>query len=66
MTAANRITARQLPSGYWHVRGRGPCNYSQPPHWPCDEQTLRANAHPEASDEFLRTAIDAALGEVTP
>lgn len=50
------IRVRRLESGYWHVRGAGVCDFSQPPIWPCDEQTLRAHAHPEASDEFVRRA----------
>lgn len=54
------ITVRQLPSGYYHVRGRGPCNWAQPPTWPCDEQTLRAHAFGEASEEFIRDAMAAA------
>lgn len=54
------IEVKQLPSGWWHVRGRGPCNWSQPMHWPCDEETLRRCAHPEASEEFIREAFFAA------
>ena len=50
------ITAKQLDSGYWHIRGNGPCEWSQPPHWPCDEATLREHAFPEASDKFIREA----------
>jgi hypothetical protein len=36
-----KITYKRLPSGYWHIRGRGPCNWAQPPHWPCSKQTKR-------------------------
>ena len=50
------ITVKQLDSGYWHVRGDGPCEWSQPPHFPCDEKTLREHAFPEASDKFIREA----------
>lgn len=25
------ISVRRLSSGYWHIRGVGPCNYAQPP-----------------------------------
>ena len=52
------IKAKQLESGYWHVRGNGPCEWAQPPHYPCDEETLRAHAFPEASEEFIREASD--------
>lgn len=54
---AMTITTRRLESGYWHVRGQGPCNWSQPPHWPCDEATLRKHAFPEASEEFISAAL---------
>jgi hypothetical protein len=57
------ITVEQLPSGYYHVRGVGPCNWAQPPHWPCDEDTLRAHAFHEASEEFIRSALAQSRGE---
>ena len=51
------IDVQRLPSGYLHIRGRGPCNWTQPPGTgPLDEKTLRAHAFPEASDEFIREA----------
>lgn len=55
MSAQIQIT--RLESGYYHIRGRGPCNFAQPPNWPCDLDTLREHAHPEASESFLRAAI---------
>lgn len=54
------IHVRQLPSGYWHVRGHGPCNWAQPPTWPCSEEELRAHAFPEAGDRFFADAMTAA------
>ena len=51
------ITVKRLDSGYYHIRGRGVCNWSQPPVWPCDEQVLRDYAFPEASEEFIRAAL---------
>ena len=57
------VRVRKLESGYWHVRGFGPCNWAQPPAWPCDEATLRAHAFPQASEEFIRAALDAARAE---
>ena len=61
MTTEQRLLEREirttrLSSGYWHIRGVGPCNYSQPPHWPCDLDTLKAHSHPEAGEAFLRRA----------
>ena len=60
------VTVRRLPSGYWHVRGRGPCSYAQPTTWPCSEAELRASAHPEAGEGFIRAAIDQGLVEGPP
>lgn len=54
------LEVRQLPSGYWHVRGQGVVNYAQPPSWPCSEEMLRASAHPEASETFIAAAVAAA------
>ena len=53
----SKITVRQLESGYWHVRGIGPCNWVQPKRWPCDEAELRRSAFPEASEAFIRAAL---------
>lgn len=51
------VTVTRLPSGYYHVRGDGPCNWAQPPTWPCSEETLRAHAFAQASDTFLQAAL---------
>lgn len=51
------VTVKRLSSGFFHIRGRGPCNWSQPPHWPCSEAELRAHAFPEASEEFFLEAL---------
>ena len=48
---------RKLESGYWHLRGDGPCEWAQPPSWPCSEETLRAHAFPEASEKFIRECM---------
>ena len=57
------LTMRRLSSGYWHIRGIGPCNWSQPPVWPCDEATLREHAFPQASDEFIREVLGSQVDE---
>ena len=59
------IRAKKLESGYWHVRGNGPCEWAQPPHYPCDEETLRAHAFPEDSDKFIREALKDYKGNAT-
>lgn len=52
-----KIAVRRLPSGWWHVRGEGPENWSQPPTWPCDELTLREHACRGASSRFFVAAM---------
>ena len=59
------LHVRQLPSGYWHIRGFGPLNWAQPPRWPCDEATLREHAFPQASEAFIRVTLRAALAKET-
>ena len=54
------ISVTRLSSGWWHLRGRGPCNFAQPLVWPCDEATLRAHAFPEAGEAFIRACMLAA------
>ena len=56
----SRITVQRLESGWYHVRGAGPCNWSQPPHWPATEAELREHAHPEAGEAFFAVAVAAA------
>lgn len=51
------VTVKRLSSGYYHIRGVGPCNWAQVPSLPCDEKTLRAHAFPEASESFIRAAL---------
>jgi hypothetical protein len=52
---------KQLSSGYWHLQGDGPCEWAQPPYWPCDETTLRAYAFPEASEDFILECLKYAI-----
>lgn len=58
--AGETLVVKRLDSGYYHIRGVGPCNWSQPPVWPCSEEMLRAHAFPEAGDGFLRAAAEEA------
>ena len=53
------ITIKRLDSGYYHIRGEGICNWTQPPYWPCDGEMIREHAFPEASEEFLLECIRA-------
>ncbi len=55
-----KITEKRLSSGFWKITGEGPCNWAQPPLWPCSEATLRAHAFPEASEQFIHDAMRAA------
>lgn len=52
-----KIFVKRLDSGYFHIRGEGPCNWAQPPSWPCDEKTLRAHTFGEACEEFVSDAL---------
>ena len=49
----------KLSSGYYHIRGNGPCNWAQVPNWPCDEEILRLHVFPEASENFIREVLNA-------
>lgn len=51
------IVVKRLPTGYYHVRGRGPCEWAQPKYWPASEEEIRSTAFPEASEEFILSAI---------
>lgn len=53
------ITVERLSSGYYHIRGQGPCNWAQPEYWPCGEAVLRASAFPEACEDFIHSALKA-------
>lgn len=51
------ITVKRLPGGYWHIRGRGPCNWAQVEQWPCTEKQFRKGMFPEASENFIKEAM---------
>ena len=52
-----KIKLNRLSSGYYHIRGEGPCNWAQPPTFPCDEETLRQHAFPEACETFIKSVL---------
>lgn len=51
------ISVRKLSTGYFIVEGDGPCEWAQPPCWPCDETTLLTHTFPQASAEFFNEAL---------
>ena len=51
------VSIRRLSTGYWHIRGKGPCEWTQPPEWPCAEKLIRDSAFPQASEQFLRAVV---------
>lgn len=53
----SEVKVKKLSTGYYHIRGNGPCEWAQPPRWPCDEATLRAHSFPQASEQFIRAAL---------
>lgn len=50
------VDVKQLSSGWFHIRGFGPCEWSQPPTWPCSEDEIRRHAFPQASERFIHAA----------
>ena len=60
---SDAITVKRLPSGYWLLRGQGPCNFAQVQDWPCAEAHVRESAFPEASEAFIRAAVAAAKAQ---
>lgn len=48
---------RRLESGYLHIRGYGPCNWAQPPAWPCEPEALATSIFPEAGEPFRRAVL---------
>jgi hypothetical protein len=60
-----RIQAQKLESGYWVISGAGLCNFSQPPEWPTDENTLRAHAFPGACEDFFASALYGLVSDKT-
>ena len=51
------IFVQPLSTGYFRIQGEGPCEWAQVPNWPCDEQTIRDHAFPEASEKFIREVV---------
>jgi hypothetical protein len=45
------IQIKLLPSGYYHARGEGPCNWAQ---WPAYESLRAEHFFPQASAGFRR------------
>lgn len=49
------VTVKRLSSGYWHLRGIGPCNWAQPRAWPTlDMDELEESFFGEACEAFRR------------
>ena len=56
------IRIKKLSSGYFHIRGQGPCNWAQPARWPCGEKEFRESCFPQASEEFILSALKLMTG----
>lgn len=48
------VTVKRLDSGYFHLRGTGPCNWAQPIAWPCSDEELEEGFFYEAGEPFRR------------
>lgn len=57
------IDIKPLSTGWWQLKGEGPENWAQVPHWPCSEDIIREHAFPGASKLFLRAASELAHQE---
>lgn len=55
------MRAKELGTGYWHIRGQGPCDWTQPPYWPCSEEMIREHAFCQAGEMFLEEVIALSL-----
>ena len=47
------VSVRQLESGYWYVRGRGPCNWAQLLRWPTDLKSAKTASFYETGLTFI-------------
>ena len=52
-----KITIEKLPSGYYHIRGEGPCNWAQVENLPCSKDDLMAGNF-QGGDEFINHALE--------
>ena len=52
-----KISIKKLNTGWYHIKGVGPANWTQPPTWPASEDAIRQNAFPQASETFLKQVI---------
>lgn len=50
------IIIKRLPSGYYHIRGEGPCNWAQVQTLPCSEKDLIAWSF-QVNDDFISSAM---------
>ena len=53
-----KIIIKRLPSGYYHIRGEGPCNWAQVQTLPCSEEELIACSF-QVSADFINSAMEA-------
>ena len=50
---ATSIRIKRLTSGWYYLRGAGPCQWAQVQQWPgCTEEELESAYFPEASPDF--------------
>jgi len=52
-----KIEIKKLPSGYYHIRGRGPCNWAQVEKWPCSESDLLAGNF-QGGEDFINAVME--------
>jgi hypothetical protein len=55
-----QIKVKKLPSGYYHIRGIGPCNWAQVQQWPCTLYELRMGNF-QGGEDFIESVMKLSL-----
>lgn len=56
----SELSIKRLSSGYFHVRGRGPCEWGQYETWPPTNSDINDGTFVLASDRFRAAVREAA------
>ena len=52
-----KIKIKRLPSGYYHIRGEGVCNWAQVERWPCTIEELEIGNFMRC-EEFIDSVME--------
>ena len=56
------IQIKKLPSGYYHIRGHGLCNWAQVEKWPCTIEELKLGNF-QGGKDFIESVMKLSLGQ---